>query len=101
MLDLYFNENAVNILKNSIKDTRDSFCSDIGSLWVPIQYGVLDLGSERISPYCEGGSMIPVDLSTNCEGWIYDPKLRTDLGSRSLGSNRHDVISYDISRGHY
>ena len=23
--------------------------------------------------YCEGGSMIPVDLSANCEGWIYDP----------------------------
>ena len=24
-------------------------------------------------PYCEGGSMIPVDLSANCEGWIYEP----------------------------
>ena len=26
-----------------------------------------------LSPYCEGGSMIPVDLSVNCEGLIYDP----------------------------
>ena len=24
-------------------------------------------------PYCEGGSMIPMDLSANCEGWIYYP----------------------------
>ena len=24
-------------------------------------------------PYCEGGCMMPVDLSVNCEGWIYDP----------------------------
>ena len=24
-------------------------------------------------PYCEGVSMITVDLSANCEGWIYDP----------------------------
>ena len=24
-------------------------------------------------PYCEGGFMIPVDLSANCEVWIYDP----------------------------
>ena len=23
--------------------------------------------------YCEGGSMIPVDLSANREGWIYAP----------------------------
>ena len=28
--------------------------------------------------------MIPVDLSANCDGWIYD---RTDPGSRSLGSD--------------
>ena len=34
-------------------------------------------GSSRIRmdlfPYCEDGSMIPVDLSANCEGRIYDP----------------------------
>ena len=24
-------------------------------------------------PYCEDGSMIPVDLSANCECRIYDP----------------------------
>ena len=28
---------------------RDFIFSDIGSLWIPTQYGVLDLGSERIS----------------------------------------------------
>ena len=27
----------------------------------------------NLLPYCEGGSMIPVDLSANCEVWIYDP----------------------------
>ena len=26
-----------------------------------------------LSPYCEGGSMIPLNLLANCEGWIYDP----------------------------
>ena len=26
-----------------------------------------------ILPYCEGGSMISVDLSVICEGLIYDP----------------------------
>ena len=24
-------------------------------------------------PYCKGEYMIPVALSANCEGWIYDP----------------------------
>ena len=27
----------------------------------------------HLLPYCESRSMIPVDLSTNFEGWIYDP----------------------------
>ena len=31
----------------------------------PYKFRYLDLGSEWISPYCEGGSMIPVDLSAN------------------------------------
>ena len=38
-------------------------------------------------PYFEGGSMIPVDLSANCEGWIYDPSGSGIhiLGIRSRG----------------
>ena len=35
-------------------------------------------------PSGEDGSMIPVDLSAICEGWIYI--IGTDPGSRPLGS---------------
>ena len=38
-------------------------------------------------PYCEGGSMIPVDLSANCEGWIYDPN---GSGIQILGIRSRD-----------
>ena len=40
-------KNAVNLSKNSM--IREFLLSDIESLWIPAQYGVLDLGSERIS----------------------------------------------------
>ena len=43
---------------------------------------IRSLGSRiRMDPlhYCEGGSMIPVDLSANCEGLIYDPNGSTDM----------------------
>ena len=41
-------------------------------------------------PYCEGGSMIPVDLSVNCEGWIYDPN---GSGIQILGVRSRDPFS--------
>ena len=41
-------KNAVNLLKRAQK-IREFLLLDIGSLWTPTQYGVLDLGSERIS----------------------------------------------------
>ena len=47
-------------------------------------------------PYCEGGSMIPVDLSANCEGWIYDPN---GSGIQILGIRSRDPFlgSTDMS----
>ena len=41
-------------------------------------------------PYCEGLSMIPVDLSANCEGWIYDPN---GSGIQILGIRSRDPFS--------
>ena len=37
--------------------------------------------------YCEGGSMIPVELSAIREGWIYDPN---GSGIQILGSDPGD-----------
>ena len=37
-------------------------------------------------PYCDGGSMIPLDRSANCEG-LGGSMIRTDSGSRSMGSD--------------
>ena len=44
----------------------------------------------NLLPYCEGGSMIPVDLSANCEGWIYDPD---GSGIQILGIRSRDPFS--------
>ena len=41
-------KNVVNLLKRAQK-IPEFLLSDIGSLWIPTQCGVLDLGSERIS----------------------------------------------------
>ena len=41
-------------------------------------------------PYCKGGSMIPVDLSANCESWIYD---RNGSGIQILGIRSRDPFS--------
>ena len=43
-----------------------------------------------ILPYCEGGSIIPVDLSANCEGWIYGPN---GSGIQILGIRSRDLFS--------
>ena len=47
-------------------------------------------------PYCEEGSMIPVDLSANCEGWIYDPN---GSGIQILGIRSQDLHIFGI-HGH-
>ena len=41
-------------------------------------------------PCCEDGSMIPVDLSANCEGRIYDPN---GSGIQILGIRSRDPFS--------
>ena len=41
-------------------------------------------------PYCVGGSMILVDLSANCEGWIYDPNRS---GIQIFGIRSRDPFS--------
>ena len=50
--------------------------------------------------YCEGGSMIPVDLSANCEDWIYDPN---GSGIQILGIRSRDPFSEstDMSADNY
>ena len=64
---------------------RDFILWDIGSLWIPTQYGVLDLGSERISCL-----IAKEDLWSQ---WICRQTVRvgsmiqTDPGSRSFGSD--------------
>ena len=48
---------------------------------------IRSLGSrirKDLMPYCEGGSMIPVDLSQTVR---VGSMIRTDPGSRSLGSD--------------
>ena len=40
--------------------------------------------------YCEGGSMIPVDLSANGEGWICDSN---GSGIQILGIRSRDPLS--------
>ena len=51
-------------------------------------------------PYCEDGSMIPVDLSANCEGRIYDPN---GSGIQILGIRSRDPFSgsTDMSGQHH
>ena len=68
-----------------IKVTRVSFVGDR----IPMDHDTKrSLGSwirMDLLHYCESGSMIPVDLSANCEGWIYDlngPEIQI-LGIRS------------------
>ena len=46
-------------------------------------------------PYCEVGSMIPVDLSPNCDGWIYD---LNGSGIQILGIRSRDPFSGSTDR---
>ena len=54
-------------------DTRASFVGDR----IPLDPDTIRSLRSRIRldllPYCEGGSMIPVDLSANCKGWMNNP----------------------------
>ena len=86
-------KNGVNLLKKNIEDTRVSFVSDrilmdpdtIRSLRSWIRMDLL--------PYCEGRSMISVDLSANsanCEGRIHDPN---GSGIQILGIRSRDPFS--------
>ena len=47
MLALYFN--GKNVVKKEHKRYIEILLSEIGSLWIPTQYGALDIGSEWIS----------------------------------------------------
>ena len=42
--------------------------------------------------------MIPVDLSTNCEGWIYDPNRS---GIQILGIRARDLFLGSMSMSDY
>ena len=81
---------VVNLLKKTIKDTRVSFVGDR----IPMDPNTIRSIRSRIRmdllPYCKGGSMIPVDLSANCEGWIYDPN---GSGIQILGIRSRDPYS--------
>ena len=54
----------------------------------------------NLLPHCDGGSMIPVDLSANCEGWIYDPNgFRIQIHgirSRDSFSGSTDMSGYNV-----
>ena len=83
-------KDVVNLLKKAIKDTRVSFVGDR----IPMDPDTIRNLRSRIRmdllPYCEGRSMIPVDLSANCEGWIYDPN---GSGIQILGIRSRDPFS--------
>ena len=59
--------------------------------WIPMD----------LLPYCEGGSLIPVDLSANCESWIYDSKASGiqifGIRSRNPFSGSTDMSGHNIS----
>ena len=84
-------KNVLNLLKKSMKDT-EFLLSDIGSLWIPTQYGVLDLGSEGISCLIAKEDLLShsLDLSANCECWIYEPN---GSGIQILGIRSRDPFS--------
>ena len=42
-------KNVVNLLKKRAQKILEFLLSDIGSLWILTQYGVLDIRSKRIS----------------------------------------------------
>ena len=79
-------KNAVNILQRSIKDTRVAIVG--GRIPIPIDPDTIGILRSRILmdllPYCEGGSMIPVDLRQIVSA---GSMIRMDPGSRSLGSD--------------
>ena len=94
-------KNVLNLLKKSIKGRYVSFF--VGDR-IPMDPDTTrSLGSwirMEILPYYEGGSMIPVDLSANCEGWIYDPN---GSGIQILGIRSRDPFSGSTDmagRGH-
>ena len=77
-------KNAVNILQKSIKDTRVAI---VGGR-IPMDPDKIRILRSRIRmdllPYCESGSMIPVDLRQTMS---VGSMIRMDPGSRSLGSD--------------
>ena len=77
-------KNIVNLLKKSIKYT----CVSLVGYRIPMDPATIRSLRSRIKkdllPYCEGGSMIPVDPSKTVR---VGSMIRTDLGSRSLGSD--------------
>ena len=83
--------NVVNLLKKAIKDTQVSFVGDR----IPMDPDTIRSLRSRIRtdllPYCEGRSMIPVDLSANCESWIYAPNGSTDMSASKLLSIKHKL----------
>ena len=63
-------------------------------------------------PYCEGGSMIPVDLSASCEGRIYDPNgsgiqilgIRSRdpfLGSTDMSAHKYWTVGHPTNAARY
>ena len=86
-------KSGVYLLKKNTQDTRVSFVGDR----IPMDPDTLQSLRSRIRidllPYCEGRSMIPVDLlanSANCEGRIYD---RNGSGIQILGIRSRDSFS--------
>ena len=77
-------KNAVNILQKSIQDMRVAI---VGGR-IPMDPDTIGILRSRIRmdllPYCEGGSMIPVDLRQIVN---VGSMTRMDPGSRSLGSD--------------
>ena len=77
----------------SQKSTKDTWVAFVGDR-IPMDPDIIQSLRSRIRmdllPYCEGGSMIPVDLSANCEGWIYDPH---GSGIQILGIRSRDPFS--------
>ena len=77
-------KNAVNILQKSVKDTRVAI---VGGR-IPMDPDKIRILRSRIRmdllPYCEGGSMIPVNIRQTVS---VDSMIRMDPGSRSLGTD--------------
>ena len=93
-------KNVVNLLKKAIKDTRVSFVGDR----IPMDPDTIRSLRSRIRmdllPYCEGRSMIPVDLSANCEGWIFGSTL-SDIEPPSEGQKTTKYLQMHAKMCHF